>query len=375
MRERYIYSLRARPDALYFVTEKGIFKFDPAEGRTKRLARSPSFWGEISMGGDKLAYVQYHLRARGRDFTELRIMNTDGTQQKPLVGTGDPESPFYGVYFDSVCMSPGGDRVAFIARNSRKATLEDLWTIKSDGTGLRGYGLGIPDVYYDYILGFGDSDRALLLLSVARAKDVDAHGRQVVKLLRLDLESGKVETLAVVRKTWFAFMPALRATKPERFAFIQYDEATAGEHLAIYNPETREMTQVYAEESVTGFRWNKAGDRLAFLTAGSKLGIYSRDEKRIVRIAEMKGYDLRWPSAALEWTSDDRLILRRVEGEGSSMCILDANLAEQKSIRLPFDTYYASRFWSVGHYAIVENTEKHELWGVDLTTDKWKRIY
>jgi hypothetical protein len=29
----------------------------------------------------------------------------------------------------------------------------------------------------------------------------------------------------------------------------------------------------------------------------------------------------------------------------------------------------------VGHYAIVENTEKHELWGVDLTTDKWKRIY
>jgi hypothetical protein len=375
MRERYIYSLRARTDALYFVTEKGFFKFDPAVGRTKRIARSPSFWGDISMGGDKLAFVQYHLRTRGRDFAELRIVNAEGTEEKVLVGTGDPESPFYGAYFDSVCMSPGGDRVAFIARNSRKVTLDNLWTIKSDGTGLRGYGLGIPDVYYDYILGFGDSDRALLLLSVARARDVDAHGRQVAKLLRLDLESGKVETLGEVRKTWFAFMPALRATKPERFAFIQYDEATAREHLAVYDSETGEKIPVYAEDSVTGFRWNKAGDRLAFLTAGSKLGIYSLGEKRIVRIAELKGYDLRRPSQALEWTSDDRLILRRVEGEGSSMCILDANFREQKAFRLPFHTKYASPFWSVRNYAIVEDTEKYEIWGVDLTTDKWLRIY
>jgi len=375
MRERYIYNLRARTDALYFVTEKGFFKFDPAEGRTEKIARSPSFWGEISMGGDKVAFVQHHLWTRGRDFAELRIMNAEGTEEKVLVGTGDAESPFYGVYFDSVCMSPGGDWVAFIARNSRKVTLDNLWTIKSDGTGLRGYGLGIPDVYYDYILGFGDSDRALLLLSVARAKDVDAHGRQVAKLLRLSLESGKVEMLAEVRKTWFAFMPALRATKPERFAFIQYDNTTTREHLAVYDPETGEKIPVYSEDSVSGFRWNKAGDKLAFLTAGSKLGIYSLSEKRIVRIAELKGYDLRWPSQALEWTSDDRLILRRVEGEGSFMCILDANIVEQKSLRLPLHTKYAPRFWSVGNYAIVEDTEKYEIWGADLTTDKWLKIY
>ena len=376
MRERNIYSIRARTDALYFVTEKGFFKFDPAEGRTKRIGRSSSFWGRIYMGGDKLAFIRYHLRARGRDFAELRIRNADGTEEKPLVGTENPESPFYGVFFDSVCMSPGGDRVAFTAGNSRKATREDLWTIKSDGTGLRGYDLEIPDVYFDHILGFGDSDRALLLLCFARAKDVDAHERQVAKLLRLDLESGQVETLAEVRKTWFAFMPAARETSlTERLAFIQYDEARAGEYLAVYDAEAREITLVYHEDLVKGFRWNKAGDKLAFLTAGSKLGIYSPAEKQVVKMAELKGYDLRWPSQALEWTSDDRLILRRVEGEGSSMCILDANFREQKALRLPFHTKYASRFWSTGKYAIVEDTEKYEIWGVDLTTDKWIRIY
>jgi len=376
LRERYIYSLRARIDALYCVTEKGFFKFDPAEGRTRKIAKSPSSWGEISMGGDKLAYVQYHLRVSGRDFAGLRIMNSDGTQEKPLVGTANPESPFYGVYFDSVCVSQGGGRVAFIARNRRKATPQGIWMIKSDGTGPRGYDLGIPDVYYDYILGFGDSDRALLLLCVARANAVDAQGRQVARLLRLDLESGKAETLADVRRTWFAFVPGERGmSEAERLAFIQYNEATAREHLAVYDSETREITQVYAEESVRGFRWNKARDKLAFLTAGSRLGVYSPAEKQVVKMAELKGYDLRWPSQALEWTADDRLILRRLEGKTSSMCILDANLAEQKSIKLPFDTFYASRFWSTGQYAVVEDTEKHELWGADLTTDKWLRIY
>ncbi len=69
------------------------------------------------MGGNKLAFVRYNLRARGRDFVELWIMNADGTEEKPLVGPGNPESPLYGVYFGSVCASRRGDLVAFIARN------------------------------------------------------------------------------------------------------------------------------------------------------------------------------------------------------------------------------------------------------------------
>jgi hypothetical protein len=50
-------------------------------------------------------------------------------------------------------------------------------------------------------------------------------------------------------------------------------------------------------------------------------------------------------------------------------------LKEQKAIRLPFTTYYTAQFWSAGKYAIVENTENHQLWGVDLETEQWLRIY
>jgi hypothetical protein len=332
----------------------------------------------MSLGGDKIAFIRYHFGGRGRGFTELRIMNTDGTEEQSLVETDNRDSPFFGAFIEAVCLSPGGDRVAFIAKHFPRATTQDLWTINSDGTRLRGYDLGLPDTIYHRIVGFGDPDRALFSLYIARIKAGEGNWRQVAKLLRIDLESGQVETLAdQVRKPWHAFMSMneTATSRGGRVAFIQVDEATNRESLSVYDPARGETTLVYPEDSATVFRWDNKGDKLAFLTAGSKLGIYSLGEKRVVGIAELKGYDLRWPSQALEWTSDDRLMLRRLEAKTSYMCILDANFREQKAIRLPFSTYYASRFWSVGNYAIVENTEKHELWGADLTTDKWLRIY
>jgi hypothetical protein len=145
--------------------------------------------------------------------------------------------------------------------------------------------------------------------------------------------------------------------------------------LTVLDPRTLEKHRVYAEDSTTCFRWNKSGDKLAFLTADSRLGVYSTGEGKIIQIKELAGYDLRWPSQALEWTTDGRLVLRKLAGEVSSICLLDENLTEQKAIRLPFSTYYASRIWSAGKYGIVENTENHQLWSVDLGTEKWLRIY
>jgi hypothetical protein len=77
---------------------------------------------------------------------------------------------------------------------------------------------------------------------------------------------------------------------------------------------------------------------------------------------EKKRIYLRWPSQALEWASDDRLILRKLEREVSFICLLDANLNEQKALRLPFATFYPAKIWSAGNYAVVEDTENHQLW-------------
>jgi hypothetical protein len=149
----------------------------------------------------------------------------------------------------------------------------------------------------------------------------------------------------------------------------------AREVLTLLDPESMEKREVDAEGSVSAFRWNSAGDKLAFLTADSRLGLYSVSEGRIFQIRELVGYDLRWPTQALEWTTEGRIVLRRLKGQGSSLCLLGADLVEQKSILLPFDTYYASRFWSAGKSIIAEDTERRRLWAVDLETEEWRRVY
>jgi ABC-type transport system involved in multi-copper enzyme maturation permease subunit len=376
-RERFIYNLEVHNNAFYFATEKGFFRFDLADGRTEHIARHPSMWGQMSLGGDKLAFVSYHFTGKWRGFAEMRIMNSNGTGERPLVGTENQESPLYGGFISPVCLSPRGDRVAFIARYVPKTTPEELWVINSDGSGLKGYDLAIPDADYYLIIGFGESGRSVFVLCTPKIKPGNKDQRAGTRLLRVNLESGQVETLAdQIRKPYAAAMtPEVMTSEAGLVAYIHYDQAMSREILTVLDPETLEKRQVYPEDSVAAFRWNESGDKLAFLAVNSILGVYSTVEEKIVQIKEITGYDLRWPSQALEWTSDGRLILRRLEVDVSSICLLDANLTEQTAIRLPFSTHYASRIWSAGKYAIVENTENHQLWGVDLETEKWTRIY
>ena len=375
--ERYIHDLEASNNVFYFATDRGFFKFDLAEGQTKKIARNPSMWGEMSLGGDRVAFVTYHLGGKRHGFAELRIMNSDGKDERSLVGTWDLESPLYGGYFYPVRVFPQGDRIAFMARSVPRTITQDLWVIKSDGTGLKGYDLDIPDAEFYMNIGFGNSGRSLFLLCTMKLKPGNKDQRAGAMLLRVNLESGQVETLAdQIRRPYIVSMARTDLTsKAGLIAYIYYDEITSKEILTVLDPETLDKHQVYPEDSVTGIRWNKAGDKIAFLTEKSMLGVYSTTEGKIIQIKELAGYDLRWPSQALEWTSDGRLILRKLEQEVPSICLLDANLTEQKAIRLPFTTYYSSQFWSAGKYAIVENTEKHQLWGVDLTTEKWIQIY
>ncbi|MGB7294753.1 MAG: ABC transporter permease [Candidatus Aminicenantales bacterium] len=375
--ERHIYDLEAQADAFYFATNKGFFKFDLAEGRTEKIAKHPSMWGSMSLGGDKVVFVDYHLGGKWQGFAEIKVMKNDGKDEKSLVKTWDSKSPLYGSYFSPIQVSPQGDRVAFVARHAPKTTAQELWVINSDGSDLRGYDLGIPELEHCFFISFGTSYRALYLPCTIKNRPGgnDQHGG--ARLLRVSLETGQVETLAEhVRKPYAASaaMEAL-ASGTGLIAYLHFEEALPREILTVLNPETLEEHQVYPEDSVTGLRWNAAGDKLAFLTASSMLGVYSTAERKIVQLKKLAGYDLRWPSQALEWTSDDRFILRKLEGESSQICLLDANLTEQKAIRLPFTTYYTARIWSAGTYAVVEDTERHQLWGVDLTTEKWLRIY
>ncbi|MEW5901526.1 MAG: hypothetical protein AB1715_08715, partial [Acidobacteriota bacterium] len=71
----------------------------------------------------------------------------------------------------------------------------------------------------------------------------------------------------------------------------------------------------------------------------------------------------------------DELVLRKFDKDASSLCVLDGNLIERKAFRLPFLSYYPTQLWGADHYVFVIDSEKHQLWGVDLKTEEWTRIY
>ncbi len=375
--ERYVYNLEARTDAFYFATSKGFYKFNLVDGQTEKIAHYPSLWGRISIGGDKAAFVAHSLSGKQRGLAALRIMNIDGTEEKSLAETWDKESPLYGAFIYPAWVSPRGEKVAFIARSMPKKVYPELWMINSDGSGLRNFDLGITDAEFYRLISFGESGETLFLLCTIKIKRGNRDQRAGARLLRVDLKSGQVETLAEQIRKAYAASAAMEplASGTGLIAYLHFDEAAQRDILTVLNPETLEEHQVYPEDSVTGFRWNATGDRLAFLTVDSKLGIYSAPEQKVVELTNLQGYDLRWPYQALEQTGDGRLILRKLEGGASYICLLDTNLTEQKAIRLPFATYYPARIWSAGNYVVVEDTEKHQLWGVDLETDKWLRVY
>lgn len=375
--ELYFRYFGARDDGFYFATNKGVFKFDTAEGRTEKIAQYPSIWAGMSLGGDKIVFVTYHLGGKRRGFAEMRIMSSDGKNERSLLETWNPESSLYGADIYPFRVSPRGDKVVFIARHAPKKESPELWVINSDGSGLKGYDLGIKDAESFRFIRFGESGETLFLLCTIKIKPGNRDQRTGANLLRINLESGIVEILAEKIQKSYAVSMATEAIASGigLIAYLHADESGQREVLTILNPETLEKQAVFSEDSVTGFGWSADGDKLAFLTQASKLGIFSVPELEVAKLTEVKGYDLRWPSGAMEWLRDGRLLLRRLEGKDSYICLLDADLEEQKAIQLPFTTDYPAPIWSAGNDAIVEDTERQQLWAVDLKTEKWLRIY
>lgn len=55
--------------------------------------------------------------------------------------------------------------------------------------------------------------------------------------------------------------------------------------------------------------------------------------------------------------------------------LLDGTLAEKKAVPLPFSAPCPAQVLGGDRSAFVVNSEKHELWFVDLNKDRWSRIY
>jgi ABC-type transport system involved in multi-copper enzyme maturation permease subunit len=360
-----ISDLKISGRAAFFHTGKGIYRYDLASRRLKRIHKTFMLWSSLSVGGDKVVFVKYTLESRNRMSTDLWIIDADGQNARPLIETSREGGPFYNLLIWEAEIAPDGRTVAFLTRDDRDQ--HTFYWMNSDGSGIRSLSLQMPQTRYFHLVGFSGSAENVLLQCVPQVRTAESGA----SLLWIDLNQATVEPPASnVRKPYLAAF-----SRQDLAAYIAFDEIRGQEVLLLHDLQTGDKRQVLAADSIVAFSWTEGGDKLAVWTGKTNLSIYSLAEKRVVGERDMKGYDI-GPLLALNWgPGDTRLILCRSEQGKRSICVLDEELNEVKAVPLPWMTGDGLRLDAAGKVIFAWQYDKRELWTVDLETEKWRKVY
>ncbi len=372
MRERAprISNFQVQGAKVYFATPKKIFSFDPERNSLRLLGRVRQIWTKISIGGHKLAFVKYNFDLKYRESCELWVMNTDGTGVESLRVTSREGSPFSEASFlFPVEVSPDGQRVAFATKDYRTRPVQWLLgCVNTDGTGLKSYSLGMPDIYWVRFAGWIPDGQELLIFINPDVRATERGSR----LVRFNLATGATEVLAE-----HILRPAGGQLSQNRLiAFISRDEIEAVQVLTLLDIENREKWEIYRASSIDGSRWSEDGSRLAFLAEKHTLGMYSVTEKKITALREFKDVGFNFYGLSLAWIfGGEALVMGEFSERGGDLLLLNSDLSEKKTIPFPFAADLVRWIEGVDKSVVVYQKEKEELWGVDLINNEWRKIY
>jgi len=356
----YLYSLK-----------DGILKFNAQTDEMLTLNRVSRFSsGQYSVGGGKLAFIKEIQKAR-LHYTNLWVMNADGTEAEAEIETHKKESPFFNMYISTCLLTDDGSRVVFVVEPKwRKLNKHSLWWMESDGTRLEELELDLPGHREFHLLYWSDLDNSIILAASEKTNQVLPN----VKIIKIDLETGTLSVLGehVLNTHYIPVSPrrdflAICYRKPE--------EDTG--HLALINMHTPELKEVSELEGmhVLEMKWNRDGDRIVFLRKAKnyELWIYdlSLDKAKKIEVSLILPTYLQY-----DWLMNDDLIILSDFNQGESQLkILDENLNELRSIELPKEIKNPSEVWGLDNAILVQRSWRGGFWRLDLSTQEWKKVF
>jgi ABC-type transport system involved in multi-copper enzyme maturation permease subunit/Tol biopolymer transport system component len=373
----------------FFSTTRGLYRFDIVRDHIKKIAR----WGPHSpqssfvIAGGRVLYD-----AAGWNLQEgpaLRIMNTDGSGKRLLVGSGSDGFPGY-QWFSNFLLSPDGKTAVFayeeIDETSPKAHNKAIASIRTDGTGLKKLPPLDPALAgtggYSWIRAWLEPSNSLLLMGRSQRTPMP------MGLWTYNLATGaQAKLFETPRAGSMTVSPG-----HDKVFILSQPEVGGPTDVTLLDIASAEFTPVLKVENPDGSNWfsvrrpvwNRKGDKVAFLVrqAGGVVtpAVYLLKERQVVmpkNYLAKEMFDF-MPPAALEWMSEDaKLVLG--SREERSLKILDPALAVEKAIPLPA---------SIGEYFEVCSTDdtvliwgapgevrRGAVWRLDLKTEKWKRIW
>jgi tricorn protease-like protein len=331
------------------------------------VRRADIYWS-FSIAGEKIAFLKAKYTQR-RDFFELWVINTDGSQARALIESHKQDSPFYNLESRGRCLlSPDGKKIVFATgpRGPRhRKTSTTIWWMNTDGTGLKAQAVDFPPYKELRLLAWPLSKNYLIIL----LEEITPKLKSIYVLIKVELEGGAYQVLVenVIKIYEMRVSPA-----HDSLALCYRQPLEKREILAVLNLETLEKREVLKTSSLKlwAVKWNTDGDKIIF-SREKEFWVYS--------LAENKAQKIGWRSYSYEvgfdWLADGKRLVLSIPVDGEYyLQVLKEDFSEEKKIKIPYPVQGNIYLWGLDNKVLMK-FQKGPLFRLDLETAKWKKVY
>lgn len=347
---------------------RGIFKYDSKTDKVKRLGgKFMLTFDPVSIGGDKIAFFKYSGGDRKRGlYEDLWMVTTDGAQSRALTESRQQGSPFFHQEFrGNGLLSPDGGKIIFAtgprAVRSRK-TSTTIWRMNIDGTELKSQILEFPPHKRLRLIAWPPSGESLILM----IEEMRPNFKSQPKILEVNLEKGAWEVL------FEDFISEFASPGQDWLAIHFRDRQQNDEILEVLNLKTFEKEEIFKADSLKlwAVKWNRKGDKIA-ISKDNEFWVYSLAGSRAQLIGR-RNYSY---EAGIDWLADDkRLVLMAPLYGEYYLKVLKEDFSEEKSIKIPYRIERPVFIWGLDN-RVLAKFRNSPLFGLDLETEKWNKIY
>ncbi len=385
-KEEFASGIEVAGNEVVLSTNRGLYRYDLARERFKRIVRWRSEYPDSAVGGGKVLYVLGYDRPEG---PSLWVADMNGSGKKRLVGGGGQEGTQV-LWFQRIRLSPDRRTAVFlyeeVSYTSPRGHQMSLASIGTDGTGFKKllFGPGLAGAGEDYswvgILAWLESPDSLLMVAGIR-KGPTVRDRPRTVLWRYDLSSG-AQTKLIESPVPVSFVPDPAAKSA--LSFSRRDLASPME-VSILDLATGTSMPVMTVErpkgslssSIVSPVWNRDGDKVAFLIRHDDdlltPAVYLLKERRLVSSDDVRIQESR-ESASLGWTADGLKIIL-ADPSGHSLRITGPDLAWKRTVPVPTSVSKNFAACPAGDAVLVSDYANVAVWRLDLKTEKWKKIW
>ncbi|MCX6565728.1 MAG: hypothetical protein NTW38_04790 [Candidatus Aminicenantes bacterium] len=306
-------------------------------------------------------------------------MDSDGRNKQAIFKTAvNLDSSLHGYDLAGSSLSRDGRRILLVSWPGKNQENRIVWSLNSDGSGLKKHPIGVPNAGWISCLGWTpDSRQAVILIYENPRKGETA--RPTPWIFRLSPDSGVWQALGgnMMGIHLFGMSPA--GDRLGYFGLDSSDPKYPRDILRTIDVETTIETDILPISGLQQARWNLEGDQVAFLADnGRRIGIVSVAEKSVLAERSLEVSKMDRNPWTMDWADEgQKIVLSDFKDSRFVLRIFDKAFQNEKVYPLPIDKPLDNypHVYGLGKKIVVLDFSNSRLWVFDPATEKWKKLF